>query len=335
MAIKSISSIKQALPLLALAFIISGCGQAAPAGPPTATPKPTAVPTRKPRPRPTEVLPTATPVPNPQVDFFGVSFLYNPTLGGVIGAQVPADTDDIGSPDWKLPERAEFTVVNYPPVKTSRTPKIVVFPIAPMTDFNDVGAERIQALADLLKAKPEPDKIVEPIPQMSDMEEDELMHAQVKYLDFQNGSGVRFISEYSSDVRPINNEDLVYVFQGITTDGKFYVAIMLPLTQIDLIENEDALTSAQADAMLSDYNKYLSGIAKDLTIADGASFIPKLSLLDKVVTSFNIAPDALPAMTATEPGSDTSTEQADATDDAEPADATDDAEPDITTPTAP
>ncbi len=50
--------------------------------------------------------------------------------------------------------------------------------------------------------------------------------AKVEHLDFESVQGVFFLTQYSQDVlpTPLNNEELTANFQGLTKDGKYYVA---------------------------------------------------------------------------------------------------------------
>lgn len=292
-----IQLIKRMLPVSVLVMIlVSACSLGA-FGP--KPPAPTALPaTNTPRPRPTRNVPTVTPTVGPQVDITGANFYYDPSLGIAVGGPVPADSGDVGSIDWMLPPRFEFTISKYPLTHSEMTPRIVVFPIGPLESFNTYGATTMKALADLIEARPEPDKIVDPIPQMTYLQDPELFHSKVKFLDFKNGSGIRFVAEYASDIRPVSNEDLVYHFVGITADGTYAVAVFLPLTQKDLVASEDALTDEQANTIVDDFTKYLTDSANELNIADDSSFKPSLSLLDKLAESFEVKVTTAPVVTA-------------------------------------
>lgn len=60
-------------------------------------------------------------------------------------------------------------------------------------------------------------------------------NANLAQLDFENGSGVRFVSVYGiQDLAPVDNENLVYVFQGFTDDGKYYVKAIVRILHSQL-----------------------------------------------------------------------------------------------------
>jgi hypothetical protein len=62
------------------------------------------------------------------------------------------------------------------------------------------------------------------IPQMQSF----AVHAAI--LRFNDGSGIRYISEYSESLDPVSNRTLFYTFQGLTADGATWVAVTLPIT---------------------------------------------------------------------------------------------------------
>ena len=55
----------------------------------------------------------------------------------------------------------------------------------------------------------------------------QVFHAQTKYLDFNDGSGVGFVTYYAQDVSPVTRDQIFYSFQGLTDNGKYYVGCFL------------------------------------------------------------------------------------------------------------
>ncbi|MEO8354588.1 MAG: hypothetical protein ABI621_01610 [Chloroflexota bacterium] len=45
-------------------------------------------------------------------------------------------------------------------------------------------------------------------------------HPLMQVINFQNGRGIRFLTQYAQYPAPINNHELFYHFQGLTNDGK-------------------------------------------------------------------------------------------------------------------
>jgi hypothetical protein len=67
----------------------------------------------------------------------------------------------------------------------------------------------------------------------------QLFASNVQIISFQNGQGVRFLTEYAQYAASANNTDLFYHFQGLTNDGAYYVIAILPLTAPMLAETSD------------------------------------------------------------------------------------------------
>ena len=86
---------------------------------------------------------------------------------------------------------------------------------------------------------------------------------------------------------PINNNELLYTFQGLTSDGKYYVSVQLPITTplLDTISapnfNDPAFNGDQ-------YNIYLQNITKTLNSLDSPFFSPTLETFDQLVMSIMI-----------------------------------------------
>jgi hypothetical protein len=58
----------------------------------------------------------------------------------------------------------------------------------------------------------------------------QVMHTHVQYLDFKTGQGLRYLTMFSQGIVPINNNELIYTYQGLTSDRRYYVAAVLPVT---------------------------------------------------------------------------------------------------------
>ena len=54
--------------------------------------------------------------------------------------------------------------------------------------------------------------------------------AQMRYVGFQSGAGVRYLAQYGQAYAPINNQELFYTFQGLTADGAHCVVAILPVS---------------------------------------------------------------------------------------------------------
>lgn len=292
-----IEPLKRWLPLAALILAALACS--APSQQPTANPVEAVTSS------PEATLPPATPAAAPSptseatqqpagpaayVTFSGISFFLDPSLGTAAGKNVPADAADSAPPPLLMPGRYQFDLTGYPAQGSSRMAQLLVFPAAAFKGFNDAADQRLQKLAQLLKDKPAAVAATDEVPQMSNLMQGQMIHAQIKYMDFQNGSGVRFVTQFSSDVRPVTNADLEYIFQGITADGKYVLAIVLPLAQSGLPASQDAVSADQLNALGPNFNKYVADTTAALDQADPSTYTPSLTLLDQMAASFTVTP---------------------------------------------
>ena len=117
-----------------------------------------------------------------------------------------------------------------------------------------------------------------------------LLHTQVAFVDFENGRGVRFLTEYAQYFAPINNTDLFYTFQGLTSDGQYYVAAILPVAHPSLPADASQIPGDDPEAFADIYDTYVNDIALQLAAYDAAEFTPDLALLDAMIASLEVAP---------------------------------------------
>ncbi|MDO9120323.1 MAG: hypothetical protein Q7U31_00960, partial [Anaerolineaceae bacterium] len=127
----------------------------------------------------------------------------------------------------------------------------------------------------------------------------QVFKAQVKYLDFQNGQGVRFLTEYAQYYAPVNNDDLFYAYQGITDDGKYWVSAILPINAAYLQAAYDSVNvpdgGIPAPALNDNPNysaemdAYYPLMLNLLNTTPDASFTPGLDCLDQYIQSLQIS----------------------------------------------
>lgn len=253
--------------------------------PATAIELPAAGPTEAPPPPATAPPPAPT---QPAVSFHGTDFSYDPALAGFVNAEViPAVTGEEEAPWMLAPEHLEFSFVEYALDDTFHEPALYVYPVGEYAAVSESAAEVIDGMRALLAEKPaDPEGSIPTLPVWNAAQ---FMHAAVEYVDFQNGSGVRFLTQYGQAVWPVNNQDLFYSFQGMTADGAYYVAAVLPVSHPSLPASGDDVAETQDyDTFSENFASYLTAVAADLTAQDPASFTPSLIALDSLAASIRI-----------------------------------------------
>lgn len=244
---------------------------------------------------------TPTPVPTPgdtlyQLD--GISFVVpacmalRPTVETVPAALPDPD----GDPKMFYPEHRQVTFGGYPLGDKYFEPLLRVFPVkefASMTELTAASVTRMQELLEL-QAVEEGDAI----PFLPDYNMAQVFKAQVRFVNFENGSGVRWLTGLAPDSAPVNNRDLFYAFQGLTRDGKYWVSVMLPVNAAYLQETSGATEvppgglsypaagSPNLEAELEEYYRLMLLL---LNNTPDAGFTPALDCLDALIQSVNIS----------------------------------------------
>ena len=111
--------------------------------------------------------------------------------------------------------------------------------------------------------------------------------SKFQYLDFRSGSGMLFLTQYSNEMQPnpVNNEELTLTFQGLTKDGRYYVAARFAITHPSLPRGIDFTDNIERD--LPNFN-YLKKEEKELEGFSEESFQPSMKRLKALLSSIYI-----------------------------------------------
>jgi hypothetical protein len=240
---------------------------------------------------PTEPAPTtepatpAEPVTTSAVTFAGGGFSYADTLAtAAVVETVPANTTGLPG-EMVAPEHVEITFDGYILPDTLHTPRIAIYPVGGLEAVNGQAANEIAALRALLAARPDipPDGGFEAptLPFLPLFNAGQVLRTGVTYLDFQDGSGVRYLTQFDQAYLPINNNELFYTFQGITADGTLYVSAVLPVSHPSLPADAGGVD----EAFVEGFDAYILEVASQLNAQPSDSFTPDLTLLDGMIES--------------------------------------------------
>ncbi len=272
---------------------VAGASATSPAAIASSPTSPAAVePTPTKTAQPTATLPPQ-PSPTPAYTAFeanGVSLNLPLGLAKELRSDiVPAIQTLPDEPFWTAqPVILDLSLMGYADtLNTYHRPHIRVYPIKEYIQVNDAAKNQIAALQDLLAKKPQQPSRLPFIPLFNAAQ---VFHAGLTYLSFQNGSGVRFLTQYDQAIIPINNQELFYTFQGITSDGVYYVSAILPVSDPSLPATGQ-LTTAEMDKIAKNFEAYLKQTTQALDKEPAASFTPRLDALDSLVTSLKAAPE--------------------------------------------
>jgi len=118
------------------------------------------------------------------------------------------------------------------------------------------------------------------------LSEAQALHAQVQFLNIKNGNGVRFLTQLTQGMTLINNSELFYTFQGMTSDGNYYIAAILPVSNPEL--STDFNVSGEQSNTQDDYRTYLSNAITLLNEQPANAYTPDLDILDALIRSIEI-----------------------------------------------
>jgi hypothetical protein len=126
--------------------------------------------------------------------------------------------------------------------------QVLVYPLAAYRGLFPAGAQlvldqRVSALRRLLAERPE-FVDAEEIPVLPDPGAAQAFRARVRYLRFDGGAGVAFITRYTAGAAS-PAAPLVWTFQGMTDDGRYWVSVFHPVHAPDLPRTGPPYTTAR------------------------------------------------------------------------------------------
>jgi hypothetical protein len=256
-----------------------------------------------PEPAPTlwipQPVPTQAVIQMPNLAYDGIRLTLNQPIAERVEAEIaPAS---FRGQLRIAPSHALFSFDGYILPDADYGAHIRVLPVAELEVGNPYAAQAIADLRQLLEERPAaPDQI----PFLPSIHAGQLLRAQVAYIDFQGGSGVRFLTQYAQELLPINAEQLFYAFQGLTDEGHAYVSAILPVSHPSLPASWEAYRS-HLGLLARFYDTYIATVEEQLNARDPSSFTPGLDRLDALIGSLEVGPrcpSVAPPLTETQEG---------------------------------
>lgn len=274
---------------------------AEPAGSPTQTAAPT-------QPGPTTALPptaSADPTPTPPagslpgtaVSFDRLSMVVPAGVAAsATGTLVPEATGDSVAPWDVAPQHIRLALEGYALQEKFHQPAVYVYPAQAYAELQERGsaAQSLERLRAVLAQGAMVN--VKELPEIPFFNISQAMAAQVKVIPFQNGRGVRMLTEYAMARAIINNHELIYHFEGLTGDGQFYVIAILPVTAPGLPEDGQpgsavppgGVTVPDYHDMNANWLGYYGEVRQMLQGLEPGAYTPDLDQLDAMIGSLII-----------------------------------------------
>lgn len=229
-------------------------------------------------PNPATETPTA---PEPDVVYEGISFSFDEQIMGELSINRAEGVLEADHP-WKMPDHISFTFEEYVLPEGFHQAQIRVFSVEDFKAVNAEAGSRLDRMQEKLASDPvNPDEFF-------------VVHfwnamryfvAQGETLEFQNGRGVRYISQYGQAAMPIGYPEMFYTFQGLTDDGAYYVSVIVPVSHPSLPETEGVTLD---DSFYENWENYLQETQDQLDGQAPESFVPSLLELDGMVASLRV-----------------------------------------------
>lgn len=224
----------------------------------------------------------ATPIPGQQITFEGVHIRVPDALAArVVPSFVPAN------PEGRFPVagRVRFVLEGYPLAGRSEPAVVEVFHGPAADDAPEGLLTRYRPFFALIDSQTIPPGFVPMMPE--DRRQQFQARPTYRPLSHQPGRGVRFLTQFGSASRPVNNGELMYVFQGLSPVQGAWISITAPVTVDDPLVAAGPTAPTPA-AYTAGYTPYIRQTIDRLGTLPSEAFTPSLAWLDEMATSIVI-----------------------------------------------
>ncbi len=247
----------------------------------------------QPEPAPPTPTPTATtevvqPTDPPDVNYEGISFSFDPAIASSVDPST-VQGQNLGEdfmPGETYPTHFEFAFNNYAVPNHFHTPLIIVYPVADYQSISQYAGDTIASLQSALVNRPGGGGN-SALPFLPMWPAAQMFSAQVTYFDFQNGSGVRYLTMYGQALYPADNQNLFYTYQGLTNDGRYYISAVLPITN-PVLPDDGSTVVTDWEAFSNNWETYLLDTIRLLGEQPLNTYNPDMEKLDQMMASFRI-----------------------------------------------
>ena len=248
----------------------------------------TAIPTAQP---PSSTGTTAT--------FGPVTLVIPPGVAsGASGSEMPRlDSEDAA---WwqKTPGHTQVMLGDYYVLQGKfHQPQIYIYPAQAYAELVPVAFEGIRRVNNIIY-NPEVLISADQLPTVPFFNAQQVFASNIQIISFQNGEGVRFLTQYAQYAAPVNNHELIYHFHGVTRDGAYYIIAIFPVTVPVLVETSDMAAALPPSGIAypdvtapdTDLQSYYTAVTSLLNALSPETFTPTINQLDLMIQSMQITP---------------------------------------------
>lgn len=245
----------------------------------------------------TQAIP-GMPVTNTLVTFGRLTLeIPSSVANGASGAEIAPLTNEDAAYWEKTPGHLQVSLNDYCVLQGKfHQPQIYVYPAMPYVKLSPAAFESMHRLRNV--TNPAAPFTADQLPAVPFFNAAQVFASNIERISFQNGSGIRFLTEYAQYAAPVNNHELIYHFQGFTDDGEYYIVAIFPITAPVLAETSAPGAAVPAGGIAypdinnsnPDFQSYYASIADLLNAAPPDAFTPSISQLDALIQSMWVAP---------------------------------------------
>jgi hypothetical protein len=217
---------------------------------------------------------------------------------GASGSQLPRVDGEDAAYWQKTPGHLQVSLGDYYALQGKfHEPQIYVYPALDYAQLVPAAFESMHRLRNVMN-KPDTSISADQLPAVPFFNAAQIFASNFQAISFQNGDGVRFLTEYAQYAAPVNNHELIYHFQGFTSDGEYYIIAILPITAPGLADTSDAGAPlppggvpypSMADPNV-DMQSYYASVTDLLNSTPPEAFTPTISQLDSLIRSMRVTP---------------------------------------------
>jgi hypothetical protein len=251
---------------------------------------------------PTAFIPNEQPTSNAGlVTTYGPLTIVVPpgVANGASGIEMPRIDGEDAAWWQKTPGHWQINLGDYYLLQgKSIQPQIYVYPAMAYVELVPGAFESIHRLDNILYGPGGPSLSADQLPTVPFFNAQQVFTSNAQVISFQNGAGVRFLTEYAQYTASANNHDLFYNFQGVSRDGAYYIVAIFPITAPGLGESSDPAAAVPVGGIAfpnmgdpnADWDGYYAAVADLLNATDPEAFTPALNQLDMLIQSMQVAP---------------------------------------------
>ena len=187
------------------------------------------------------------------------------------------------------PQYTRITIHGYPLSDKFFDAVIEVYPYQRLHELIPAADDDYNYLRRLLSGEDLPGETA--LPFLPYLGAAQVFHAQYSVVTFHNGSGIRYLTEFAQYTAAVNNHDMFYTFQGVTSDGQYWITAILPVNHAILpADSNNPPNGMSWEDFSNNYEPYINDMVTQLDAQSWDSYQPALGMLDDLIASLTIQP---------------------------------------------